>query len=204
MTSGHPERPPHGVRVRTRAQVLASAGSRYTASGALAGASGVAVADDEGMGLFGEGVTAVCTQLAHMIVKDGEGAAKFVEIQVTGAENDADAHAIAATIATSPLVKTAFAGSDANWGRILAAAGRAGVRFDQNRTALWIGAETADELQLVRQGTPTAYREADAAHIFALSEFKVRLDLGVGNGRDIVWTTDLTHDYISINADYRT
>ncbi len=168
------------------------------------GASGVEVADDEAMGLFGEAVTAVCAKLAQMIVKDGEGAAKFVEIQVTGAAGDADAHAIAVTIATSPLVKTAFAGSDANWGRILAAAGRAGVPFDPNQTALWIGAESVDELQLVRQGTPTSYQEADAARIFALPAFKIRLDLGAGDGRDLMWTTDLTHEYVSINADYRT
>jgi len=168
------------------------------------GASGVKVADGEAVRLFGEAVTAVCAELARMIVKDGEGAAKFVEIQVTGAAGDADAHAIAATIATSPLVKTAFAGSDANWGRILMAAGRAGVKFDQNQTALWIGAESADELQLVRQGTPTSYQEADAARIFALPTFKIRLDLGAGDGRDLMWTTDLTHEYVSINADYRT
>ncbi|MFQ5435957.1 MAG: bifunctional ornithine acetyltransferase/N-acetylglutamate synthase, partial [Anaerolineae bacterium] len=167
------------------------------------GASGVVV-DEAGMAQFGEGLTAVCTELAHMIVKDGEGATKFVEIQVTGAASEADAHAIANTIATSPLVKTAFAGSDANWGRILGAAGRAGVIFDQNQTALWIGADKADELQLVADGTPTDFAEKDAAAVFALPVFKIRLDISNGPASAIVWTTDLSHEYVSINADYRT
>jgi glutamate N-acetyltransferase/amino-acid N-acetyltransferase len=167
------------------------------------GASGVSVTDAESMVLFQEALTYICTELAHMIVRDGEGATKFVEIQVAGAATEADAHIIANTIATSPLVKTAFAGSDANWGRILAAAGRAGVMFDQNRAALWIGTAVSDELQLVANGTPTDYQEADAAAIFARPEFKIRLDIGAGEASTIVWTTDLTHEYVSINADYR-
>jgi glutamate N-acetyltransferase/amino-acid N-acetyltransferase len=168
------------------------------------GASGVLVSDEASRSQFQTALTYLCTQLAHMIVRDGEGATKFVEIQVTGAPTSADAHAIAATIATSPLVKTAFAGSDANWGRILAAAGRAGVTFDQNLVELWIGIDTPDELQLVAQGTPTDYQEADAARIFAQSAFKIRLDLGMGAASDTMWTSDLTHEYVSINADYRT
>ena len=167
------------------------------------GASGTAVANAESVALFQKALTHVCIELAHMIVRDGEGATKFVEIQVAGAQTEADAHAIANTIATSPLVKTAFAGSDANWGRILAAAGRAGVAFDQNQAALWIGTAVSDELQLVANGTPTNYQEADAAAIFAEPEFKIRLDIGVGDASTIVWTTDLTHKYVSINADYR-
>ncbi|MCP4424575.1 MAG: bifunctional glutamate N-acetyltransferase/amino-acid acetyltransferase ArgJ [Chloroflexi bacterium] len=167
------------------------------------GASGVSPTDAESQAIFQQALTHICTELAQMIVRDGEGATKFVEIQVAGAATETDAHAIANTIATSPLVKTAFAGSDANWGRILAAAGRAGVPFDQNQTALWIGAAASNELQLVANGTPTDYREADAAAIFAQSEFKIRLDIGAGNAATTVWTTDLTREYVSINADYR-
>jgi glutamate N-acetyltransferase/amino-acid N-acetyltransferase len=168
------------------------------------GASDVAVNDASSIEPFQAALAHLCTQLAQMIVRDGEGATKFVEIQVTGASTSAEAYAIAATIATSPLVKTAFAGSDANWGRILAAAGRAGVTFDQNQVELWVGINTADELQLVAQGTPTGYQEADAARIFAQSAFKIRLDLGNGTASDTMWTSDLTHKYVSINADYRT
>ncbi|HUM71784.1 MAG TPA: bifunctional ornithine acetyltransferase/N-acetylglutamate synthase, partial [Chloroflexota bacterium] len=168
------------------------------------GMRGTAVADEQNLALFGEGLNFVCAELAKLIVRDGEGATKFVEIQVTGASSDADAHAIANTIATSPLVKTAFAGSDPNWGRILAAAGRAGIPFAQNQSSLWVSIPGAERLQLVAQGTPTDYLEADAAHIFAQSEFAVELAVGGGVGTAVVWTCDLSHDYVSINADYRT
>jgi len=168
------------------------------------GASGVAIDNHDSAVVFAEALTALCAELARMIVKDGEGATKFVEIVVSGAETAVDAHTVANTIATSPLVKTAFAGSDANWGRILAAAGRAGVAFDQYQTNLWVGVQHTDELQLVHQGTPTHYAESDAAAIFAQPEFMIRLDLGRGSARDTVWTCDLSHDYVAINADYRT
>lgn len=168
------------------------------------GASRTAVADPDSIAQFGLALNQLCTALAHMIVRDGEGATKFVEIQVTGASSEAEAHQIANTIATSPLVKTAFAGSDANWGRLLMAAGRAGVTFDQSRINLWIGARQPDELQLVANGTPTEYQEAAAAAVFAEPEFVIRLDLGMGKETAVVWTTDLSHDYVSINADYRT
>lgn len=168
------------------------------------GASGVTVDDHTSIVAFSEALNWLCAQLARMIVKDGEGATKFVEIQVCGAKSRADAHAIANTIATSPLVKTAFAGSDPNWGRILAAAGRAGVPFDQHRVSLSIGARQPDELTLLRWGDVLNYREADAAAIFARSEFLIRLDLGAGDANETVWTCDLSHDYVSINADYRT
>lgn len=168
------------------------------------GSSHVAIADRESIAQFQDALTSICLTLAKMIVRDGEGAGKFVEIQVAGAPDNAAAHAVATTIATSPLVKTAFAGSDANWGRILAAAGRAGVDFDQYQAALWVGIQTVKELQLVSQGTPLNYQEADAAAIFAEPEFKVLLDLGAGSGMATMWTTDLTHEYVNINADYRT
>lgn len=168
------------------------------------GARGTAVADAHSHTLFTDALAFVCTELAKMIVKDGEGATKFVEIQVTGAATDADAHAIANTIATSPLVKTAFAGSDPNWGRILAAAGRAGIPFNQNETSLWVNIPGAKRRQLVAQGTPTDYQEVDAAHIFAQPEFQVKLQVGMGMGTAVVWTCDLSQEYVSINADYRT
>ncbi len=168
------------------------------------GMSGTAVSDPHSLVQFGTALNQLCTSLAQMIVRDGEGATKFVEIRVEGAQSEADAHQIANTIATSPLVKTAFAGSDANWGRLLMAAGRAGVPFDQTLINLWIGVHRANELQLVASGTPTAYQEAAAAAVFAEPEFKVRLDLGMGEETAVVWTTDLSHDYVSINADYRT
>jgi len=164
------------------------------------GASGVAIGD--GNAAFERALTAVCTTLAHKIVRDGEGATKFVEIAVTGAMDDKAAHTIANTIAISPLVKTAFAGSDANWGRIMMAAGRAGVPFDQHQTELWIGVD-GDGLCLVATGTPTDYAEADAAAIFAQPAFKIHLIIGTGDGVSVVWTSDLTHEYVSINADYR-
>jgi glutamate N-acetyltransferase/amino-acid N-acetyltransferase len=168
------------------------------------GASGVPIDNHDDAEAFSAALNHLSRHLAQWIVRDGEGATKFVEIQVTGAASEADAHAIANSIATSPLVKTAFAGSDANWGRILAAAGRAGVPFDQYQVNLWIGAEQAEELQLVNNGTPTTYRETAAAAIFAQPEFIIRLDLGAGPAASAVWTCDLSHDYVTINADYRT
>jgi glutamate N-acetyltransferase/amino-acid N-acetyltransferase len=168
------------------------------------GASGVTVVSETAVSQFKSALTQLCQTLAHQIVKDGEGASKFVEIEVTGTATDDDAHQIGNTIATSPLVKTAFAGSDPNWGRILAAAGRAGIPFDQRLADLWIGVDQSVTLQLLQNGTPTNYQEADAAAVFAEPAFKIRLDLHQGNGRDTVWTSDLTHAYITINADYRT
>jgi glutamate N-acetyltransferase/amino-acid N-acetyltransferase len=168
------------------------------------GVSGTAVANPTDQAIFQNALNHICTQLAQMIVRDGEGATKFVEIQVSGTATDTDAHTIANTIATSPLVKTAFAGSDANWGRILAAAGRAGVPFDQNQTDLWVSAPERPALQLVQGGTPTAYLEIEAAAIFAETDILVQLTVGIGAGRATVWTCDLSHEYVSINADYRT
>lgn len=168
------------------------------------GAAGVPVAGAQDQAQFQPALNTLCKALAHMIVRDGEGATKFVEIHVCGTTNNEEAHTIANIIATSPLVKTAFAGSDPNWGRIFAAAGRAGVLFDQHQASLQIGIDAATELKLVSQGTPTSYLEADAAHIFAQPAFKIQLDLGAGPGADTVWTSDLTQNYVTINADYRT
>lgn len=168
------------------------------------GMSGVSIDEEARRARFGAALTTVCIQLAHMVVRDGEGVTKFVTIHITGATTDGDARRVADTIATSPLVKTAFAGGDPNWGRIMMATGRSGVLLDQRRLALWVVAPDAAPLQLVADGTPTGYAEGDAAAVFALPEFTVRVDLGLGNGTAVVWTTDLTHDYVTINADYRT
>lgn len=168
------------------------------------GASGITLEGKDTWSLFAEGVQMVCTELAKMIVRDGEGASKFVGLKVTGLESEEDAQAVARTIATSPLVKTALAGSDPNWGRILAAAGRAGVSFDQGMVSLWIRNSIEPGLQLVHQGIPTEYAENDAAAIFKEPEIHIHLDLGEGPADVTVWTCDLTHNYVTINTDYRT
>ncbi len=169
------------------------------------GASGVVIGDDNYADFVAE-LTAVCTDLAHKIVLDGEGATKFITIKVKGAADNESAHRIANTIAISPLVKTAFYGADANWGRVLMAAGRAGVPFDQSQVNLWFASETASpsQLQVVANGTPTNYEEAEAALIFQQEEIIVTLEVGTGDGHSIVWTCDFSHEYVSINADYRT
>jgi glutamate N-acetyltransferase/amino-acid N-acetyltransferase len=107
-------------------------------------------------------------------------------------------------VASSPLVKTAFAGGDPNWGRVIAAAGRAGVELDPDRLALWVGQGDRADLLLVYDGTRTDYADGEAASVFASHEFCVHLDLGVGFAGAMVWTCDLTHDYVTINADYHT
>jgi glutamate N-acetyltransferase/amino-acid N-acetyltransferase len=169
------------------------------------GASGVSIEPDDEGATFLDGLGHVCTQLAQMIVRDAEGASKFVLVRIRGAGTENDAHAIANAVVTSPLVKTALAGSDANWGRILAAAGRAGVTFDQSRVALWVGnSGDGPLLQIVENGTPTEYTEADAAAIFAQDEIVIDLDLKTGAAQTTMWTCDLTHEYVTINADYRT
>ncbi len=168
------------------------------------GASGISAGDPTSVAALGAALNFVCTELAQKIVRDGEGASKFVELVVTGAPEAGAAAAVASTIATSPLVKTAFAGGDPNWGRILAAAGRAGVPFDQSQVALWIDSPESACLQLVAGGTPCTFSESEAAEIFAQVEIQVHLDLGSGDGEATVWTCDLTHEYVTINADYRT
>jgi glutamate N-acetyltransferase / amino-acid N-acetyltransferase len=168
------------------------------------GASGVPVETPAAEASFQDALTALCTDLAKQIVRDGEGATRFVELHVDGLKDDAAARAVASTIATSPLVKTAFAGGDPNWGRILAAAGRAGVSLDISSVSLTIdGLKAPCRVQLVRDGTPTGYAEADAAAVFAQSEISIHLRFGSGPGQATMWTTDLTHDYVRINADYR-
>ncbi|MDK2777211.1 MAG: bifunctional glutamate N-acetyltransferase/amino-acid acetyltransferase ArgJ [Pseudomonadota bacterium] len=138
--------------------------------------------------------------LAQAIVRDGEGATKFVTIDVSGAASQKEALDVAYTVAHSPLVKTAMFASDANWGRILAAVGRSGVQnFDLDRVQIYV-----DDVQIVENGGRCdSYTEAAGAAVFARSEFSVRIELGRGDVREQLWTTDLSHDYVTINADYR-
>jgi glutamate N-acetyltransferase/amino-acid N-acetyltransferase len=168
------------------------------------GASGVTVSSEADLAEFQAGLTDLCIELAKMIVRDGEGASRFVELVVTGARDEAEALAVARTIATSPLVKTAIAGGDPNWGRILAAAGRAGIPLDQSRLALAVRAAGGAWLDLVHGGTPLGFREEDAARAIGADEIEIQLDLGLGHASTTMWTCDLTREYITINADYRT
>lgn len=148
---------------------------------------------------FQAALTAACITLAQQIARDGEGATKFVTLIVKGGPSFAAAMQVAKTIATSPLVKTAIYGTDANWGRILAAAGRAGVPLDPATLGLWF-----DQVQLVGAGAPLAYSENAAHATLTKPEVTITLDLGLGSAEATVWTCDFSHEYVSINADYRT
>ena len=172
------------------------------------GASGVHLRTTADMHQFNEALLIVAQSLAQQIVRDGEGATKFITLEVVGARSDAEAHAIGHTIAASPLVKTAFYGGDANWGRIVAAAGRAPALFNPDTARLLIGrgealTDDAPGLLLFENGLPTRYSEAEASAIFREADIIVRLELGLGNGAATVWTCDLSHEYVSINGDYR-
>lgn len=173
------------------------------------GASGVEIASQPDFKAFVEALTQLGTYLAQQVVRDGEGATKFVTIDVRGTKSLADAEKIAHTIASSALVKTAFYGNDANWGRIVAAAGRSGVEFDANRLSLWMASGEmleSDErgLMLFKNGAKADYDEDEATAIISANSVYVTLDFGAGEAQAIVWTCDLSHEYISINADYRT
>jgi len=150
--------------------------------------------------LFGAALEAVLLDLARQIVYDGEGATKFIEIEVSGAPDMESARSVAFTIAHSPLVKTAFFGEDANWGRIIAAAGRAGVPIVPERVALFF-----DDVCVFRKGMPVggADTEAQATRVFKQKEIKVRLDLDMGDSDFTAYTSDLSYDYVKINASYR-
>ena len=174
------------------------------------GAAGNAEIVEEGADYeaFLQALTEASADLAKLIVRNGEGVTKFVTIQVEGAVSDDEAHQVANSIAKSPLVKTAFFGHDANWGRILCAVGYSGATVDPTKAHLFIAAgqpqDGNTELQLVDAGTPTGYAEEDASAIFAESEISARVSLGLGKGAATVWTCDLSYDYVSINAEYRT
>jgi len=148
---------------------------------------------------FRVALESLSVELAQKIVRDGEGASKFISISVRGAASYAAARGIAFSIANSPLVKTAIAGSDPNWGRIIMAIGQAGQRIDKDKLALRIGSFPITEAGGVRAD----YDEGPVAEYMKGEEIDIDLDVGVGRGRATVWTCDLTHRYISINADYR-
>jgi len=178
-------------------------GDTSTNDTVLAWASGVA-----GVGVrpgntswawFLEGLTELCQRLAKMIARDGEGAKKLVIVEVQGARKPSDAERVARAIANSPLVKTAIAGSDPNWGRILCAAGYSGALFDPNKVDIHI-----NSLLVCRDGADAGFDEAAARKELEGKEMTLRLDFHQGSASAHIWTCDLTHDYITINASYRT
>ena len=155
--------------------------------------------DDAGADAFASALHDVCRQLAHLVVRDGEGAQKFIEINVTGAVADDSARRIALAIANSPLVKTAIAGEDANWGRVVMAVGKAGEPADRDLLSIRFGATLVAQNGLAIEG----YDETPVAAHLKGQEIRIGVDIGLGSGSATVWTCDLTHGYISINADYR-
>ena len=148
---------------------------------------------------FAGAMEAVCADLARQIVEDGEGATKFVEIVVTGATSDASAARIARSIANSPLVKTAIAGEDPNWGRVVMAVGKAGEPADRDRLSIWFGPHRV----AVNGERDPDYAEAEAAQVMQNKSITIRTDLALGSGTACVWTCDLTCEYVTINSDYR-
>ena len=155
---------------------------------------------EDGTGaVFVTALHGVMRELAQLVVRDGEGATKFVEVRVTGAASDAEAHKVAMSIANSPLVKTAIAGQDANWGRIVAAVGKSGAEADRDRLTIRFG-----DMVLAENGWRSpSYDEAAASAYMKQQDLVIGVDLGLGQGVRTVWTCDLTHGYIDINADYR-
>ena len=165
-----------------------------------AGNAPLASIDDPGTDAFSAALDQVCLTLAQLVVRDGEGATKFIEIRVGGAESDASARRVALSVANSPLVKTAIAGEDANWGRVVMAVGKAGEPADRDALAIRFGSTQVAENGLAVDG----YDETPVAAHLAGDEVEIGIDLGIGDGQATIWTCDLTHGYISINADYRT
>ena len=161
------------------------------------GASGVTV--DRNHAGFRDAVNALFLDLAHQVVRDGEGASKFVEVQVTGAQSDKDAKIHAMAIANSPLIKTAIAGQDPNWGRVVMAIGKSGAAADRDLLSIWFG----DILVAEKGWRAEGYNEDVGAAYMKNDSLIIRADIGLGTGTATVWTCDLTHGYIEINADYR-
>jgi len=156
-------------------------------------------AESPGADAFAAALHDVCRQLAHLVVRDGEGAQKFIAVTVSGAVSDESARRVGLAIANSPLVKTAIAGEDANWGRVVMAVGKAGEPADRDKLSIGFGGTWA-----AREGQPLPdYDEAPVAAHLKSQEITIEVDLGLGDGLATVWTCDLTHGYIAINADYR-
>ncbi|SDU37812.1 bifunctional glutamate N-acetyltransferase/amino-acid acetyltransferase ArgJ [Stappia sp. ES.058] len=164
-----------------------------------AGGGRVETLDDPRLPPFRAALADLMRELAQWIVRDGEGASKFLEVTVRGAESDASARKIGFSIANSPLVKTAIAGEDANWGRVVMAVGKAGEPAERDRLAIWFG-----DVRVAVDGERDAgYAEAAATAVMRREEIQLTVDLGIGTGRATVWTCDLTKEYVAINGDYR-
>ncbi|MEL8055980.1 MAG: bifunctional glutamate N-acetyltransferase/amino-acid acetyltransferase ArgJ [Pseudomonadota bacterium] len=164
------------------------------------GAPEISSSTDDRYSQLVEALTAVCLDLAIQIVKDGEGATKFISISVEGAVSDASAKTIAADIANSPLVKTALAANDANWGRVVMAVGKSGEPIDQDELSIWFG-----DVQVAASGARSeTYSEDAASAAVSQSEIEIKVKVGKGSGHALTYTCDLTHAYIDINGAYRT
>jgi glutamate N-acetyltransferase/amino-acid N-acetyltransferase len=170
-----------------------------TGAAAADGQKRVETASDPRLAAFRTALNALLKDLALQVVRDGEGATKMLEITVTGAESDAAAKTIALSIANSPLVKTAAAGEDANWGRIVMAVGKAGEMADRDKLAIWFG----DVRVAVNGERDAGYSEAAATAVMQRQDIPVKVELGLGQGQATVWTCDLTKEYVAINGDYR-
>ncbi len=170
-----------------------------TGAAAKRGAPKIADASDRRLASFKRALDAVLLDLAHQVVRDGEGCRKFVEIAVEGAASAAAAKRIALSIANSPLVKTAVAGEDANWGRVVAAVGKSGEKAERDKLAIWFG-----DFRVAHKGLrDPAYSEEKVSAYMKGEKIDIRVDVGVGKGRNVVWTCDLTKEYVAINGDYR-
>jgi glutamate N-acetyltransferase/amino-acid N-acetyltransferase len=173
------------------------------------GASGVVITEAN-FEAFVAALSEVCASLAKQVARDGEGATRLIEIRVTGARDEHEAHTVANSIATSPLFKTAVHGGDPNWGRVLCAAGYSGADIDQTKLSLTFGpADRSGEndspaVQVVAGGLPLAYEERQAAATLKADPVLVLLDLGLGQAEAIVWTCDFSAEYVAINAHYTT
>jgi len=165
------------------------------------GASGAPEIAGEGTDYeaFERALVDVSRRLARMLVRDGEGVTRVAEVRVEGARSSAEADRVARVVAESPLVKTALHGGDPNWGRILAAAGRAGVKVDGDRVSIWIG-----DVHVAEKGAARDYEEKDAAAAMEEDPVRLRVHLGDGDATGWIWTSDLSHEYVDINAHYRT
>ena len=164
-----------------------------------AGNAPLASEEDSGADAFRAALDDICRTLAQLVVRDGEGASKFVTVAVTGAKSDASARRIGLSIANSPLVKTAIAGEDANWGRVVMAVGKAGEPAERDLLSIRFGATQVATGGLAVDG----YDEAPVAAHLTGQDIEIGVDLGLGDGAATIWTCDLTHGYIAINADYR-
>ena len=163
------------------------------------GASGVTAASAADMGLLEEALTAILAQVSYMLVKDGEGASKVMHITVSGAASDEDACRIARTVGHSQLVKTAIYGQDANWGRIVAAVGRSGAQVDPSRVRLVLCG-----IERFRDGQPVnGDKEAELSELLKATDIPVEIHMGLGDGSYYQRASDLGHEYVSLNADYR-